>query len=108
MTCELCGEAEDLVDHHTNYTRDKTVPLCRSCHSEVHNDEGHPLNPDDAPSKATYRIHGTTLAKIDDIVREGDFFDTASEYVRYALGERADRDYERITKDTPEHAEQQQ
>lgn len=30
------GDAERLIDHHVNYYLDLTVPLCDSCHQEVH------------------------------------------------------------------------
>lgn len=34
--CEICKEEKELVNHHTSYKDDKTVALCRSCHSKVH------------------------------------------------------------------------
>lgn len=30
------GDAERLVDHHVNYPLDLTVPVCDSCHQQIH------------------------------------------------------------------------
>lgn len=38
MTCEACGSARKIHQHHHDYTkRDDTIPLCASCHRDVHN-----------------------------------------------------------------------
>ena len=34
--CEICKEEKEVVNHHISYKDDKTVVLCRSCHSKVH------------------------------------------------------------------------
>jgi len=34
--CEICKKKKELVNHHISYKDDKTVALCRSCHSKVH------------------------------------------------------------------------
>lgn len=33
------GDGERLIDHHVNYPLDLTVPVCDSCHQEIHNKE---------------------------------------------------------------------
>lgn len=33
------GEKERLIDHHVNYPLDLTVPVCDSCHQQIHNQE---------------------------------------------------------------------
>jgi hypothetical protein len=64
--CAACGVSEDeyrektgrsLDEHHTSYENDMTVPLCRSCHREVHNNEEHELHPVDEDPEA-----GTSVA----------------------------------------------
>ena len=30
------GESERLIEHHINYSLDITVPVCDSCHNEIH------------------------------------------------------------------------
>jgi len=40
--CELCGkegiEKKDIIGHHLNYYKEKTIWVCRSCHSKWHRD----------------------------------------------------------------------
>lgn len=45
--CIRCGEkaldnegrSERLIEHHVNYPLDITVPICDSCHAEIHSDD---------------------------------------------------------------------
>lgn len=46
-TCVECGSSENVVDHHVNYEEDETVPACRSCHIQIHNNPNHRLHPED-------------------------------------------------------------
>lgn len=34
--CASCGSTENVLTHHLSYEPEITVPLCRSCHGEVH------------------------------------------------------------------------
>lgn len=52
--CVQCGSEHDLQVHHTRYTKGKKaweypnatlVTLCKKCHTNVHSDLGHKLNP---------------------------------------------------------------
>ena len=38
--CRLCGVEEDLDFHHWRYQDDVGCPLCRQCHSYIHEPEG--------------------------------------------------------------------
>lgn len=70
LVCELCGSEQNIDQHHTNYERDETVPLCRSCHKSVHCKPDHELYPDD-PENAK----NPSIVKID-----GDVWDRLREY----------------------------
>jgi len=40
--CELCGDAAEwLDDHHISYDPERTVRVCRSCHSDIHHTNKH-------------------------------------------------------------------
>lgn len=45
--CWLCGSGDDIEYHHVNYEDGVVVPLCGPHHRDVHNDEDHPLYPED-------------------------------------------------------------
>lgn len=38
--CRLCGSEDDLDFHHWKYDGDVGCPLCRDCHSYIHEPEG--------------------------------------------------------------------
>lgn len=54
--CVECGDTENIDQHHTSYEPEKTVPLCRSCHRQVHEDESHELHPDGSPDKHSIAV----------------------------------------------------
>jgi len=35
--CKLCGGRVKLLDHHTSYSKNKTIKICYSCHRRIHN-----------------------------------------------------------------------
>lgn len=38
--CRLCGSEDELDFHHWRYEDDTGCPLCRDCHSHIHEPEG--------------------------------------------------------------------
>ena len=54
--CEICGSEKRIDQHHTSYENDETVPLCRSCHQNVHNDPSSEYHPEDAPETTTVEV----------------------------------------------------
>jgi len=36
--CSLCDSSENLHFHHTDYTKDKGITVCRRCHHKIHID----------------------------------------------------------------------
>jgi len=36
VRCSVCGSAGKVVMHHTSYSPERLVPLCRSCHAKAH------------------------------------------------------------------------
>ena len=46
--CVCCKKIKrNLINHHVNYSQNKTVSVCNSCHRTIHNDQNHPLYPTD-------------------------------------------------------------
>lgn len=45
--CDRCGGVGETHQHHTSYKENKTVPLCPTCHGEVHQDPSSEYYPDD-------------------------------------------------------------
>lgn len=54
ITCYLCGrhpevlafdKLESFVKHHTSYSPEKTITVCRSCHAILHDSEDAPRRP---------------------------------------------------------------
>lgn len=52
--CVECGSSEKIHQHHVSYQNDETVPLCISCHREVHVNEDHELYPEDPENSESY------------------------------------------------------
>lgn len=53
--CELCGAGE-AIKHHTSYFPEKTMFVCRKCHSKIHKAGKYPeLNP---PAGRSRDFHG--------------------------------------------------
>lgn len=44
-TCRICGSTYQIIGHHTNYKKETIIPICRTCHTMIHNDWNHPLHP---------------------------------------------------------------
>ncbi len=34
--CVVCDKENKLIEHHTNYKKNKKVWVCRSCHTKIH------------------------------------------------------------------------
>lgn len=52
--CIECGSSQkETVQHHVSYADDETVPVCLSCHQQIHADKDHPLFPEDEPDLTT-------------------------------------------------------
>lgn len=51
--CRVCGTKHrdfETVYHHLNYSEDKTIVVCRSCHAKIHHSNDFPsLKPTDKP-----------------------------------------------------------
>lgn len=56
--CQVCGEQinkEMLVEHHTSYNPEKTIKICRFCHSKIHNTDKYPnLKPEPPKRRESY------------------------------------------------------
>lgn len=37
MSCQICGNTENIVNHHTSYDPEKIIKVCCSCHRKIHN-----------------------------------------------------------------------
>jgi len=69
--CAECGSSDYVEQHHTSYDPENTVPLCRSCHQQVHADESHRLHPDDSGRTTTIQITMRQKEKLDNIKISG-------------------------------------
>lgn len=38
MKCWICGTDKKIINHHLDYYKDKTIPMCMSCHQKWHRD----------------------------------------------------------------------
>lgn len=55
--CIECGsQQKETVQHHVSYADDETVPVCHSCHQHIHDDETHPLYPEDTPGVTSIQV----------------------------------------------------
>ena len=78
-SCFICSNSENVDDHHIDLKHgkisDKTVPLCRRCHSTMHWYNGIHMFDDDKLDKAievwnmTQELYGRPLMTKDKIVR---------------------------------------
>jgi hypothetical protein len=62
--CIECSSTENIHQHHTNYERDETVPLCAGCHIAVHRNPDHELYPDDLENSYNGYILNPVTKKI--------------------------------------------
>ena len=64
--CSLCKKYFEKVDnHHLDYEKDITIPLCRSCHLKVHKSDKYPhLKPIIESNHTTILINKETTNKL--------------------------------------------
>lgn len=85
--CIECGvKPERVIQHHTNYSKDETVPVCQACHRRIHGDENHELYPIGEPEQTSIRIQGHTADELFDRKKRGESY----EDVIWRLIEQAD------------------
>jgi len=36
VRCSVCGSTERVIRHHTSYSPERLIHLCRSCHNKIH------------------------------------------------------------------------
>ena len=87
MKCTICGAAKGIINHHTCYENDNTVPLCRSCHKKVHSKLDHTLHPIDEKEfkHLGIRIPTGLMEELDGHI-ERETHVSKSDLVRDALG----------------------
>ena len=87
MKCAICGTEESIINHHTSYDPEETVPLCRSCHMKLHNGS---IKSDIPAPTLPYPIHPTVqISKVDDkkikfLVEQGHFLNR-TDFTRIAV-----------------------
>lgn len=70
--CVACG-ADGVLDHHVSYDPPETVPVCRSCHTRIHKDDGFrpDLTPERVPEGRRFREErGGTTVHLEDHVHQ--------------------------------------
>ncbi len=74
--CILCPNTKNLVKHHTNYEKDKTVVVCRNCHSKIHRTNLYQeLKPIDRPNAKVIRISDEFHAELEQKGKKGESFE---------------------------------
>ena len=83
--CFICLKNTEVEQHHTSYKDDETIPLCGSCHSKVHLNDGFhdDLEPELSRKEASRNGHvdaqnGVTLSVY---VSDDDLVDTIERVV---------------------------
>jgi len=75
VECEQSDKTARIVQHHTNYQTDSTVPVCDACHQRIHADQSHPLYPVGEPDETSLRISNTMADELFDRKRRGESYE---------------------------------
>lgn len=109
-TCVVCSDREASIQHHINYERDDTVPVCGPCHDTIHMDSNHEFYPDDPENANEYHYGDSSVSKRIPLAEEtrerlkdrkrGD--DTYDDVIQRLLGDGADNaEFSTTAKITP-------
>lgn len=69
--CKVCQKKQAIVMHHINYNKqhknEEIIPVCKSCHGEIHRDRKNKYYPINQPIVTTIGIRPETKEELQDL-----------------------------------------
>lgn len=102
MNCSICNSENNVINHHVSYKLNKTVLLCRKCHTKVHQSKNFfsELRPLDQRGGYMVDIDDKVYMQVKELVKELKKKDTLNNItIKNFISKAANKELKKIKKE---------